>query len=42
MTAAKAGHEARIRGLGFFGMLTEGVHHQRHHLMLARGADVGH
>ena len=31
---------AKIRGLGFFGLLTEGVHHQRHHLMLARGEDM--
>ena len=28
----------KIRGLGFFGVLTEGMHHERHHLMLARGA----
>lgn len=29
--------EARIRALGFYGSLTEGVHHQRHHLAIARG-----
>jgi hypothetical protein len=28
---------ARIRGLGFAGLLTEGDHHARHHLALARG-----
>ena len=28
---------AQIRGLGFAGLLTEGDHHARHHLMLARG-----
>jgi hypothetical protein len=31
----------RIRGLGFMGLLTEGDHHARHHLALARGED-GH
>jgi len=33
---------AKIRGLGFFGLLTEGVHHQRHHMMLARGEQMHH
>ncbi len=28
---------AELRGLGFFGFLARGGHHQRHHLMLARG-----
>jgi hypothetical protein len=28
---------ARIRGLGFAGLLTEGGHHQPHHLAMARG-----
>ncbi|MDQ8145742.1 MAG: hypothetical protein P3A32_06030 [Gemmatimonadota bacterium] len=28
---------ARIRGLGFIGLLTVGEHHTRHHLMVARG-----
>ena len=28
---------ARIRGLGFAGLLTEGDHHSAHHLALARG-----
>lgn len=27
---------ARIRGLGFIGLMTEGEHHQMHHLMVAR------
>ena len=30
--------QARIRGLGFFGLLAEGAHHQAHHLMMATGA----
>ena len=29
---------AQIRGLGFAGLLTEGDHHARHHMALARGA----
>jgi hypothetical protein len=28
---------ARIRGLGFAGLLTEGAHHQAHHLAMAKG-----
>jgi hypothetical protein len=28
---------AKLKGLGFFGVLTLGMHHQMHHLMLARG-----
>ncbi len=34
---------ARIRGLGFAGLLTEGPHHQPHHLAIAKGqAPAGH
>jgi hypothetical protein len=33
---------ARIRGLGFAGLLTEGDHHARHHLAIARGDDHPH
>lgn len=29
---------ARIRGLGFIGLMTEGSHHAEHHLLIARGA----
>ena len=32
------GDAAQIQGLGFFGMMAIGAHHQEHHLMLARGA----
>ena len=28
---------AMIRGLGFFGVMTLGIHHQAHHIALARG-----
>jgi hypothetical protein len=39
--AAKA--VVRLRGLGFIGLLTLGVHHQPHHLAMARGAAMpGH
>ena len=31
---------ARIRGLGFAGLLVQGDHHTEHHLMLAKGAHV--
>jgi len=34
---------ARIRGLGFAGLMTEGAHHQAHHLAMAKGAALaGH
>ncbi len=33
---------SRIRGLGVFGLLTEGDHHSGHHLALARGDAVPH
>jgi hypothetical protein len=33
----------RIRGLGFAGLITEGAHHQPHHLAMARGEGLaGH
>lgn len=32
-----AGEEAKIRALGFFGVMTFGMHHQAHHLALASG-----
>ena len=31
------GDEVRIRALGFIGLMTVGMHHQAHHLALARG-----
>ncbi len=31
--------EAKLRALGFIGVMTRGMHHQMHHLMLARGAN---
>lgn len=31
---------ARIRGLGFIGLLVQGAHHQPHHLAMARGEAI--
>jgi hypothetical protein len=30
--------QARIRGLGFIGLMVQGAHHTEHHLMIAKGA----
>ncbi len=30
---------AKLPGLGFFGVMTRGMHHQEHHLMIARGGN---
>jgi hypothetical protein len=38
VTSSEPGGEARIRALGFIGMLTVGSHHAAHHLAIARGA----
>lgn len=35
--ADDAGGVVKLRGLGFFGLLTLGMHHQAHHLALASG-----
>jgi hypothetical protein len=32
----------KLRGLGFFGIMTRGMHHQHHHLMIARGQNPHH
>jgi hypothetical protein len=37
VTAADPREVAHIRGLGFFGLLASGAHHQAHHLAIARG-----
>ena len=45
VTARNAGDArvaARIRGLGFAGLLTLGDHHAPHHLALARGTPMAH
>ena len=33
---------AKLKGLGFIGVMTRGMHHQEHHLMIARGAHPHH
>jgi predicted RNA-binding protein YlqC (UPF0109 family) len=38
VTATDPGQVARIRGLGFIGIMAQGSHHQAHHLAMARGA----
>lgn len=45
VTAKDAGDAravARVRGLGFAGLMTEGGHHAPHHLAMARGQAPGH
>ena len=39
---ASAKAVARIRGLGFAGLMTEGTHHMRHHGAMARGDSQPH
>jgi hypothetical protein len=39
--AADAKAVARIRGLGFIGLLVQGAHHQPHHLAMAKGEAFG-
>ena len=33
---------AKIRGLGFIGLLTLGAHHAQHHIALSRGETMSH
>lgn len=40
--AADARAVAKVRGLGFIGLLTVGAHHAPHHLSLARGELMAH
>jgi hypothetical protein len=39
---ASAAAVARIRGLGFAGLITQGTHHMRHHDAMARGDSMPH
>ena len=32
----------KLKGLGFIGVMTRGMHHQEHHLMIARGGHPHH
>ena len=43
VTATDPAMQAKIRGLGFFGLMATGGHHQPHHLAIARGEPMhGH
>jgi hypothetical protein len=37
VTVADPGDLAKLKGLGFFGVLALGMHHQAHHMMIATG-----
>ena len=40
VTSTDPGQQARIRGLGFFGLMATGAHHQAHHWAIATGQPV--
>lgn len=40
VTSADAKETARIRGLGFIGLMASGAHHQPHHLAMAKGEHI--
>jgi len=40
VTSADAKETARIRGLGFIGLMASGAHHQVHHLAMAKGEHI--
>jgi hypothetical protein len=40
VTSSERAEIARIRGLGFIGLMVSGSHHQPHHLMMARGQHI--
>jgi hypothetical protein len=42
VTAPDAAAVPKIRALGFAGVMTRGMHHQEHHLMIASGAGPHH
>lgn len=42
VTSNDAASVARIRALGFFGIMTLGAHHQEHHLAIAKGEMMPH
>ena len=37
VTASDLGQVVKIKALGFMGIMVQGAHHQRHHLMMAKG-----
>ncbi|MEZ5840179.1 MAG: hypothetical protein R3D02_07040 [Hyphomicrobiales bacterium] len=42
VTGASPEDAVKIRALGFFGVITRGMHHQAHHLMIASGGNPHH
>ena len=42
IVAAPEADLIKIKALGFIGIMTDGMHHQEHHLALARGIDPHH
>jgi hypothetical protein len=42
VTVADPADLAKLKGLGFFGIMTLGMHHQAHHLMIAAGHPPHH
>lgn len=42
LTVVSEKDAAKLRGLGFIGIMTRGMHHQHHHLMIARGNHPHH
>lgn len=42
VTSADPDIQVKIRGLGFFGLMATGDHHQPHHLAIARGQPLHH
>lgn len=40
VTSADRNEVARIRGLGFIGLMASGTHHQAHHLAMAKGEPI--
>jgi len=40
--SADASQRAKLKALGFMGIMVQGAHHQRHHLMMAKGEFAGH
>jgi hypothetical protein len=42
VTTTKPDEVAKIRGLGYIGILATGAHHQAHHWAMARGINPHH
>ena len=42
VTSSSSGVRQKIKGLGFFGLMATGAHHQPHHLAMATGSPMHH